>query len=201
MAYGFCLGTSSWGQDKFGATGGIKASHRSWNVVGWSLACRINRWAVNSTLKILSHNSLIRGLCCTLADELSSFAFFFSLILSRQPLSMQQQPYHWCWTSSDLPAESPKSRHHPQEVKDRTIPLLWFSAVTTAYTTSTLHTEIMIWNRKIALSQYNTALFYSVNVLHLHAGSLEPMVLGPISHQIPFPQTAQTGRGANSENI
>lgn len=107
----------------------------------------------------------------------------------------------WCWTSSDLPAESPKSRHHPQEVKDRTIPLLWFSAVTTAYTTSTLHTEIMIWNRKIALSRYNTALFYSVNVLHLHAGSLEPMVLGPISHQIPFPQTAQTGRGANSENI
>lgn len=30
-----------------------------------------------------------------------------------------------------------------------------------------------MWNRKIALSLYDTALFYSVNVLHLNTGSLE----------------------------
>lgn len=175
MAYGICLGTRSWGQDKSGATGGIKASHRSWNVVGWSLACRINRWAVNSTLKILSHNSLMRGLCRTLCRwtlVLSRLLFFIIVKATAVDATTTGPTRNWCWTSSDHPAESPKSSHHHQEVKDRTFgkcrlstTLKTFSAVTTAYNTSTLHTEITIWNRKVALSRYNTALFYSVNVL------------------------------------
>lgn len=58
------------------------------------------------------------------ADELSSFAFFFSWMLSRQPLSMQQQPYQH---ATDVAVESPKSRHHHhhhQEVRGRILSLV-----------------------------------------------------------------------------
>lgn len=125
---------------------------------------------------------------------------------------MQQQPYQRATgVASDLPAESPKSRHNPQEVKDRILPLVnvalsptlkSFSTVTTAYNTSTLHTEIMIWNRTIALSRYNTALFYSANVLHLYAGSLEPTVPSPTKSLFPRLlrlDAAPTLRTSNSE--
>lgn len=64
----------------------------------------------------------------------------------------------------------------------------------------------MMWNRRIALYLYNTALVYSVNVLRWSTAFVElspsgQWVLGDISHHLPVPQIAQPGRTVSFGNI
>lgn len=131
MAYGICLGTSSWGQDESGATGGIKASHRSWNVVVWHVESTDELWIPRS--KSSPTSPFCVAFAAHFADEtqetlqtLVLCLFLFSIIVKATTVDATTTgpTCNWCWTSSDLPAESPKSSHHHQEVKDRILPLV-----------------------------------------------------------------------------